>query len=75
MSNNCKNYKTDGGDTWVVGGKLKIEAGATVEGLPASALPQLDKQANSTATDVTGVVSDFNSLLAKLQTAGLMKTE
>lgn len=28
-----KNYKTDGGDTLVVGGKLVIEDGATVEGL------------------------------------------
>lgn len=73
--NNCKNYRTDGGDTWVVGGKLKIETGAQVEGLPASSLPQLDKQANSTATDVTGIVADFNSLLAKLQSAGYMKTK
>ena len=28
-----KNYSTDGGNTWVVGGKLVIEDGATVEGL------------------------------------------
>ena len=28
-----KNYSTDGGDTWVVGGKLKIEDGAEVTGL------------------------------------------
>ncbi|TCQ79959.1 hypothetical protein EDF68_1032 [Ochrobactrum sp. BH3] len=28
-----KNYKTDGGDTLVIGGTLKVEAGATVEGL------------------------------------------
>ena len=72
---NCKNYRTDGGNTWVVGGTLKIEAGAKVEGLPASSFSQIDKQANSTATDVAGVVTDFNSLLAKLQSAGLMKSE
>lgn len=29
-------------------------------------------QANSTAIDVAGIVADFNSLLAKLRTAGLM---
>lgn len=75
MKNNCKNYKSDGGDTWVVGGTLKIETGAKVEGLPVSSLPQLDKQANSTATDVAGVVADLNSLLAKLQSAGYMKSE
>ena len=28
-----KNYRTDGGDTLVIGGTLKVEAGATVEGL------------------------------------------
>ena len=73
--NNCKNYKTDGGNTWVIGGKLEIEAGAEVKGLPASSFSQLDKQANSTASDVAGLVTDFNSLLAKLQSAGLMKSE
>lgn len=29
-------------------------------------------QANSTATDVAGLVTDFNALLAKLKTAGVM---
>lgn len=29
-------------------------------------------QANSTATDVAGVVTDFNALLAKLRTAGIV---
>ena len=29
-------------------------------------------QANSTATDVAGLVTDFNALLAKLKAAGLM---
>lgn len=31
-----------------------------------------ETQENSTATDVTGLVSDFNALLAKLKSAGLM---
>lgn len=29
-------------------------------------------QANSTATDVAGLVADFNALLAKLRTAGVI---
>ena len=32
-------------------------------------------QADSEATDVEGLVSDFNALLAKLKTCGLMDTE
>jgi hypothetical protein len=32
----------------------------------------LVNQADSTAADVAGVVADFNALLAKLKTAGLM---
>ncbi|WP_340397802.1 head fiber protein [Paenibacillus sp. FSL E2-0202] len=33
---------------------------------------QAAAQANSTATDVAGLVADFNALLAKLKTAGIM---
>lgn len=32
-------------------------------------------QADSTATEVAGLVTDFNALLAKLKTAGLMATQ
>lgn len=32
-------------------------------------------QADSTAADVAGLVTDFNALLAKLQSAGLMAAE
>lgn len=42
-----------------------LEASASME--PAAT------QANSTATDVAGLVTDFNALLAKLKAAGLMK--
>lgn len=31
-------------------------------------------QANSAAEDIEGIVSDFNDLLAKLRTAGIMDT-
>lgn len=68
-----KNYKTDGGDTWVIGGKLVIEKDAKVEGFPSAKVPQLDAQAPSEATDVETLKGDFNSLLNKLKTAGLMK--
>ena len=36
MSNTCKNYFTDGGDTLVINGKLTIDAGATVEGVTSA---------------------------------------
>ncbi|MFV0976993.1 hypothetical protein JK627_23935 [Bacillus paranthracis] len=38
-----------------------------------TAIPQAATQADSTATDVAGLKTDFNALLAKLKTAGLMK--
>ena len=68
-----RNYNTDNGDTWVIGGKLVIEKGAKVEGLPSAEVPQLDAQAPSEATDVGTLKADFNALLDKLKTAGLMK--
>lgn len=43
-----------------------------VEDVSAAGGAQAAHQADSTATDVAGVVADFNSLLAKLQAAGLM---
>ncbi|PRA81634.1 hypothetical protein CQ054_20425 [Ochrobactrum sp. MYb29] len=47
-----KNYKTDGGDTLVIGGTLKVEAGATVEGLEGGG--------GSTAwADITGKPATF----------------
>lgn len=67
---NVKNYTEQGGEKTVIGGILEIAEGGQVKGLPAAAL-----QANSTATTIEGLVADFNDLLAKLQTAGLMKSE
>lgn len=37
-----------------------------------NAVIQATNQADSTAEDVAGIVADFNTLLGKLQTAGLM---
>jgi hypothetical protein len=68
MSYNSKNYMQQGAEKWVIGGTLEILPGATVTGLPVA-----ENQTNSVATDVAGLVSDFNALLAKLKAAGLME--
>lgn len=67
MSYNVKNYTEQGGDKTVIGGILEIKEGAILNGMPSAA-----SQANSTAADVATLVSDFNALLVKLKTAGLM---
>ncbi|QSX09542.1 Head fiber protein [Alkalibacter rhizosphaerae] len=68
---NVKNYTEQGGEKTVIGGTLEILDGAQVTGLFTPAAFQAD----STASDIAGLVSDFNALLAKLQAAGLMETE
>lgn len=76
MSYTAKNYMEQGGDKWVVGGTLEIKEGATVTGLPGGgSTPQAAAQADSTAADVAGLVTDFNALLAKLRAAGLMAAD
>ncbi|QHQ62660.1 Head fiber protein [Anaerocolumna sedimenticola] len=70
MSYNTKNYMEQGGEKLVIGGTLEILEGASVTGLPIA-----ENQADSTATDVAGVVTDFNSLLVKLKAAGLMEAD
>ena len=77
-----KNYFAHGGDTLVIGGKLTFLEGATVEGgeglfdsAPEENEPVLAYQADSTATSASGLKEDFNALLAKLRTAGLMPAE
>mgnify|MGYP000925106546 FL=1 len=67
MSYNTKNYTEQGGEKTVIGGTLEILSGASVTGLPAA-----ENQADSTAIDTAGLVTDFNALLAKLKAAGLM---
>lgn len=70
MSYNTKNYTEQGGEKTVIGGVLEIKEGASVMGLPVA-----ENQAESTATDVAGLVTDFNALLAKLKAAGLMEAD
>ncbi len=70
MSYNTKNYMEQGGEKLVIGGELEILEGASVTGLPIA-----ENQAESTATDATGLVTDFNALLVKLKAAGLMEAD
>lgn len=70
MSYNTKNYMEQGGEKLVIGGTLEILEGASVTGLPTA-----ENQAESTATDVAGLVTDFNAVLVKLKAAGLMEAD
>lgn len=74
MSYSAKNYTEQGGDKTVIGGTLEIKEGATVAGLPSSFTPAKN-QAASMAEDITSLVADFNALLIKLKTAGLMEAD
>jgi len=70
MGYNAKNYMEQGGEKWIIGGTLEVLPGASVTGLPSA-----ENQADSTAADVAGLVTDFNALLAKLKAAGLMAAD
>ena len=74
MSYSAKNYTEQGGDKTVIGGTLEIKEGATVTGLPSSLTPA-ENQAPSVAEDITSLVADFNALLSKLKTAGLIEAD
>lgn len=71
---NTKNYTEQGGEKTVIGGTLEILTGATVTGLP-SCFTLAQNQAASTATTIADLKTDFNALLEKLKTAGLMKVD
>lgn len=70
MSYNTKNYTEQGGEKTVIGGTMKIKQRASVTGLPAA-----ENQADSAATTIAGLVTDFNALLSKLKAAGLMAAD
>ena len=74
MSYNVKNYTEQGGEVTHIGGTLVVEEGGSVEGLPSSFTPA-ENQAASTATTVAALKDDFNVLLSKLKTAGLMEAD
>ena len=70
---NVKNYAEPGGGKWVVGGTLEVtaEGQLLLDGIP---LVRAATQADSTATTIADLKTDFNALLAKLQAAGLMES-
>ena len=72
MSYNTKNYTEQGGDITHFGGKVIFEEGCEVEG---NSFTPAANQAASTATTIAGLVTDFNALLTKLKTAGLMDAD
>ena len=74
MGYNTKNYTEQGGDKTVIGGELAVtgEGKITFDG---TELKSATVQADSTATEVAGLASDFNALLSKLKAAGLMESE
>ncbi len=71
---NVKNYTEQGGEKTVIGGTLELASGGKLTFDGAEVKPAVS-QADSTATEVAGLVTDFNALLAKLRTAGLMSAE
>lgn len=70
MNTNCKNYKRNSSEM-VIGGKLIIEDGATIEGLNDK-LEKLDKLDDAT-TDT--LLTTVNSLIADLKAKGYMLSE
>ena len=68
---NVKNYAEQGGNKWVVSGTLEItdEGSLSING---TNLTRAATQEDSTASTIADLTTDFNALLAKLKTAGLM---
>ncbi len=71
---NTKNYRERGGEKWVVNGVLEVtEAGVLL--LNDKPLIRSENQADSTASTISELKDDFNSLLQKLKYAGFMEME
>ena len=67
-THNCKNFFAHGGNELVIGGKLTLLEGATVEGL-TGAIEKIENVPESTATTVAALKESFNALLASLKAA------
>lgn len=74
MGYNTKNYTEQGGEKTVIGGELAVTSEGKVT-FNGTELKPAALQADSTAVDVADLVADFNALLLKLKTAGLMESE
>ena len=73
-THNCKNFFAHGGNELVIGGKLTILEGATIEGL-TDAMEKIENVPESTATTVAALKENFNTLLAALKTVGFMEPD
>ena len=71
---NVKNYTEQGGEKTVIGGELAIASGGKLT-FAGKDLKPAGLQADSAASTIEGLVTDFNALLAKLKAAGLMVSE
>ena len=69
-----KNFFAHGGDELVIGGKLTLLEGATIEGL-TGAIEKIENVPESTATTVAALKESFNALLAFLKAAGFMEAD
>ena len=69
-----KNFFAHGGDELVIGGKLTLLEGATIEGL-TGAMEKIENVPESTATTVAALKESFNALLAALKTVGFMEPD
>ena len=79
-TNVTKNYFAHGGNELVLGGRLTFLDGAEVVNFPRNLLAEAGgvfKEAgylpDSTATTVAALREDFNALLARLRSAGIME--
>ena len=73
-THNCKNFFAHGGNELVIGGKLTLLEGATIEGL-TDAMEKIENVPESTATTVAALKENFNALLAALKTVGFMEAD
>ena len=72
MSYNAKNYTEAGGEVTHFGGKVIFDESCEIHGAP---FPQLENQAESSATTVAALKDEHNSLLRKLKAAGIMASD
>lgn len=71
---NVKNYKERDGERWVVNGVLEVtETGVLL--LNGKPLIRSVVQADSTASTIAELKTDFNTLIQNLKYAGLMEVE
>lgn len=71
MSYNTKNYTEQGGDKTVIKGELSIEEDGVFK-IDGASLSKALYQSDSEASDLAGLIVDFNKMLGKLRSVGIM---